>query len=88
MIKANEALEKTKKYWEKASEEFMNKLNAEIEREAEKGEYVALLHFQPTDSVYMKDYVVNKCRSMGYQARHSESGRNGDKSYYVIVRWG
>lgn len=88
MIKANEALEKAKKYWEKASEEFMSKLNTEIEKEAERGQYVALLHFQPTDDDYMKDYVVSKCRALGYQAHHSESGRKEDKRYYIIVRWG
>lgn len=87
MIKASEALEKTKKYWAKVSEEFINKLNAEIEKEAEKGQYTALLYFQPTDPIYMKDYVVNRCRAMGYQARHSEVGRNEDKKYYVVVRW-
>lgn len=88
MIKASEALEKSKKYWEKASEEFMGKLSTEIEKEAERGQYTALLHFQPTDAVYMKDYVVSKCRAMGYQAHHSEAGKNGDKKYYVVVRWG
>lgn len=88
MIKANEALEKTKRFWETASEKFMEELSKSIDAAASNGQYSVILHFQQDDAEYMKDYVVERCRKMGYQAHHSTAGRDGEKRYYIAVRWG